>query len=66
MQIRSERATPAVIWPAIKPSDLIHTNMQLTSVALTTIIDMLKGTRPPTSPFSTKVMSRNHENTVGF
>jgi len=29
MQIRNELAVQAVIWPAIKPSDLIFTGMQL-------------------------------------
>jgi len=37
MQIRNELAVQAVIWPAIKPSDLIFTGMQLTSTALTKI-----------------------------
>jgi len=27
------------LWPAVKPSDLIYTGMQLTSATLTTIID---------------------------
>jgi len=37
-----------LLWPAVKSSDLIYTGMRLTSAALTTISDKLKGTRPST------------------
>jgi len=36
----------SLCWSAVRTSNLIYSSMQLTTVVLTTMIDMLKGTSP--------------------